>query len=155
MTFTPVVQQSGAETRSLPGGFYVAQGSGVYQATAATTGPWDAGLQHGGPPIALLARSLEEQGAAAGLRIARLAIDFFGPVPVSEVSIDTEVLRAGSRIQISGATMRAGGRVVLRATAFHLLAEAGRSPAVPSLFAVPALPAKEVEARFPGMDRFP
>ena len=51
--------------------------------------------------------------------------------------------------------MRAGGRVVLRATAFHVLAEAGRSPAVPSSFAVPGLPSKEVEARFPGMERFP
>jgi hypothetical protein len=155
MTFTPAVQQSGADTRSMPGAFYIDKGSGVYQATAATTGPWDAGLQHGGPPIALLARSLEDQGAPAGLRIARIAVDFFSPVPVSEVSIHTEVLRGGSRIQISGATMRVGGRVVLRATAFHVLAEAGRSRAVPSSFAVPGLPSKEVEARFPGMERFP
>jgi hypothetical protein len=154
MTFTSALQQSGADTQSVPGAFYIDKGSGVYQATAATTGPWDAGLQHGGPPVALLARSLEEQGAS-GLRIARISVDFFSPVPVSEVSISTEVLRGGSRIQISSATMRAGERMVLRATAFHVLAEPGRSPAVPSAFAVPALPSTEVEARFPGMERFP
>jgi hypothetical protein len=155
MTLTRAIQRSGADTGSAPGAFYVSKGSGVYQATSATTGPWDAGLQHGGPPIALLARSLEEQGAPAGLRLARIAVDFFSPVPVSEVSITTEVLRGGSRIQISGATMQAGGRVVLRATAFHVLAQPGRSPAVPSSFAVPGLPSKGVEARFPGMERFP
>ena len=155
MTLTSAAQQSGVEPGSIPKAFYVAKGPGVFQATAATTGPWDAGLQHGGPPIALLGRSLEEQSAPAGSRIARIAVDFFGPVPVSEVSVETEVLRGGSRIQISGATMRAGDRMVLRATGFHVLAEVGRSPAVSSSFVVPDLPTREAEARFPGMGRFP
>jgi hypothetical protein len=126
-----------------------------FRANLATTGPWDPGLQHGGPPIALLGRALERLGGPSGSRIARLAVDFFSPVPLSEVAVSTAVLRAGKKIQFSEATMRAGDRVVLRATAGHLLAEAGRSPVVPSPFVVPPMPRHESEIRFPGLDRFP
>jgi acyl-CoA thioesterase superfamily protein/acyl-Coa thioesterase superfamily protein len=128
---------------------------GVFQANAATIGPWDKTLQHGGPPIALLGRALELKGGPGGARIARLTFDFLGPVPVSQVAVEVQVVRPGARIQLSEATMRAEGRVVLRATAWHLLAEKGRSPAVPSSFVVPELPSEETEARFPGLERFP
>jgi Acyl-CoA thioesterase C-terminal domain/Acyl-CoA thioesterase N-terminal domain len=143
------------ETASALQAFYDRLSPDVFQANEATVGPWDATLQHGGPPAALLGRALEAQGGPPGSRIARLAFDFFGPVPVSQVSIETGVLRGGTRVQLSEATMRANGRVVLRATAWHLLAESGRSPAVPSSFIVPELPTHEVEARFRGMGRFP
>lgn len=39
----------------------------------------------------------------------------------------------------------------MRASAWHVLAEAGRSPSVPSPFAAPAFPPHEAEARFPSM----
>jgi Thioesterase-like superfamily len=126
-----------------------------FQANVATTGPWDAALQHGGPPMALLGRMLEMQGGPDGSRIAHLAFDFFGPVPVSDVTLSSTIVRAGSRIQLSEATMTARGRVVLRAAAWHLLAEAGRSPEVAFSFDVPELPTRETEARFAGMERFP
>lgn len=135
--------------------FYDPQTPDVFHANAATAGPWDVTLQHGGPPVALLARALEAQGRPAGSRIAHIACDFFGPVPVSQVSIQADVLRAGSRIHLSEATMRARGRVVLRATAWHLVADAGRSPPVNGSFVVPPLPPHDAEARFPGMARFP
>jgi hypothetical protein len=135
--------------------FYTELAPGSFQANIATTGPWDAALQHGGPPLALLGRALELQGGPKGSRIARLAFDFFSPVPVSDLAIKTAIVRAGSRIQLSEATMTAGGRVVLRAAAWHLLAEAGRSPVVPSSFIVPPLPARATEARFAGMSTFP
>ena len=135
--------------------FYDPQTADVFQANTATVGPWDPALQHGGPPAALLGRALEARGGPSGARIARIAFDYFGPIPVSTVTVHTELLRAGTRIQLSGATMQAGGRVVLRASAWHLLAETGRSPAVPSSFVVPALPPVDAEARFPGLERFP
>jgi len=135
--------------------FYDSQTSYVFQANAATIGPWDSALQHGGPPAALLGRALEAQGGPRGSRISRIVFDFFGPIPVSQVSVQTQVLRAGKRVQLSEATLQAGGRVALRATAWHLLAEVGRSPAVPSSFVVPALPPHGAEAVFPGMRRFP
>jgi hypothetical protein len=134
--------------------FYDRVGAGVFRANVATTGPWDARLQHGGPPAALLARALEGQ-RAVGTRLARIAVDFYGPVPVAEVSIETEVLRPGAKVQLSTATLHANGRVAMRATAWYLLVEAGRSSGVPQPFLVPDLPAIEAEARFPNMGRFP
>lgn len=138
----------------MPDSFYEPLAPETYRSTAATVGPWDAGLQHGGPPAALLGHALENAGSPAGSRIARIAFDFFSPVPVADLSTRTEVVRPGRRIQLSAATLRAGGRVVLRATAWHVLAEAGRSPDIASSFVVPALPARETEARFPNGERF-
>ena len=135
--------------------FYTPRAPGVYESNRATTGPWDPGLQHGGPPAALLGHMLEQQGGPPGSRLARITFDFHGPVPVSEVSVASEVLRAGSRIQLSSATLRAGVRTCMRATAWHLLADAGRSPEVTTAFTVPGLPALESIAQFPGADRFP
>jgi hypothetical protein len=43
----------------------------------------------------------------------------------------------------------------MRATAWHVRVEPGRSPAVPPPFVPPELPQVESEARFPQMGRFP
>lgn len=150
-----MIAASRDDTTPMSESFYDSQAPNVFQAQTATIGPWDAGLQHGGPPAALLGRALEAQSGLNGLRISRLAFDFFSPVPVSLVSIQTEVLRPGKKIQLAEATMRVAGRVTLRATAWYLLAEAGRSPVVPMSFVVPPLPQQATEARFPGMARFP
>ncbi len=135
--------------------FYTCHAPGVYESHRATTGPWDPGLQHGGPPAALLGHTLQQLGASTGARLARITFDFYGPVPVAELSVETEVLRTGSRIQLSTATLRAGARIVMRATGWHLLAEAGRSPTVAPVFTIPALPEHETLAQFPGAERFP
>jgi hypothetical protein len=134
--------------------FYAQVTSSLFRALPATTGPWDRTQQHGGPPVALLGRALERLGGPAGSRIARIAFDFYGPVPVGLVSVETAVLRPGRKLQISEATLRTAGRVVLRATAAHALAEAGRSPAVDQPFDVPPLPAAETRLVFPGIERF-
>jgi hypothetical protein len=102
----------------------------------------------------LLGRALERLGGPAGSRIARIAFDFYSPVPLGLVSVETSVLRPGRKLQISEATMRAAGRVVLRATAAHVLAEAGRSPAVGEPFEVPPLPAAATRVVFPGIEHF-
>lgn len=135
--------------------FYEPGAPGIYRSSVATTGPWGAGLQHGGPPAALLGRTLNAIGSESGLRVARIAFDFFGPVPVADLSLETEVLRRGRRIQLSTASLRTGDRTVMRATAWHILAEPGRSVPVESGLAVPALPASETVALFPGTGRFP
>jgi hypothetical protein len=134
--------------------FYIQLSPRLYRALPETTGPWDPTLQHGGPPAALLGRALERLGGPPGTRIARLAFDFFHPVPVGHVSVDTSVVRQGRKLQISEATMKAAGRVVLRAAAAHVLADAGRSPEVPETFEVPPLPANETRMTFPGLERF-
>jgi hypothetical protein len=71
---------------------------GRYLADACTGGPWDPGLQHGGPPNALVVRAAERAAAAesgrADLVASRLAAEFVGPVPVAEVSTTARVVRA-------------------------------------------------------------
>ncbi len=150
----PAAPKPASRTGAEEAGFYSQVTSSLFRALPATTGPWDRTQQHGGPPIALLGRALERLGGPAGSRIARIAFDFYSPVPVGLVSVETAILRPGRKLQISEATMRAAGRVVLRATAAHVLAEAGRSPAVDEPFVIPPLPAAETPLVFPGIERF-
>ena len=72
--------------RPRPGGamsaaaaFYEPLGDGRYRATPATIGPWSPGLQHAGPPCALLAHVLERLSPRPGARIARLSVELLGP----------------------------------------------------------------------------
>src|SRR4029079_12712067 len=135
--------------------FYDVLSGNTFRANSWTAGPWDPALQHGGPPAALLGRALETQRNSPDARVASIVFDFFGPVPVSEVSIESEVLRPGDKVTLCSAALRANGRLAMRATAWHVRVEPGRSPAVPPPFVPPELPHVESEARFPPMGRFP
>lgn len=142
---------------SLPGSdsFYAHRGGDRFDSLRATTGPWDPGQQHGGPPAALLGHTLRNLGGPPGTRIARIAFDFHGPVPVAPLTVETQVVRPGARIQLATATLQAGTRTAMRATAWYVSAEAGRSPVVSAPFTVPPLPADATVVQFPGADRFP
>mgnify|MGYP001294427424 CR=1 FL=1 len=127
-------------SRHLPEAFYVPSGEDSYIATLATQGPWDPGLQHGGPPSALLATAVEEHTGRPGLRAARITVDFLGPIPMGEVTVRVQVLRPGRRVQLAQAEMVHTGRTVAVARVWqHLLAPDGQVPATGSSPA-PALP---------------
>ncbi len=83
----------------LPGSLYV-PADGGWLATALTIGPWDSGLQHAGPPAALLLREAERAGGIADGQTVRLAYDIFAPVPVGPVRISSSVVRPGRRIEL-------------------------------------------------------
>jgi hypothetical protein len=76
------------------GSFYVPLGEGLFRATELTASPWGPGSQHGGPPAALLGRTLESDTGGEGGVFARLAFEFLGPVPVGELSVEAKT--AGS-----------------------------------------------------------
>src|SRR5437588_1555 len=76
----------------------------VFQPTTATVGPWDQGLQHGGPPAALLAHETLRAGARDDVRLAHFSLDFFGPVPLAPMTVRAEVVRPGKRIELVTAT---------------------------------------------------
>src|ERR671933_518418 len=89
-----------------------------YRATALTIGPWDPGLQHAGPPAALLAREVERVSAIEDGQTARLTFDILGPVPVGLVRLRGSVLRPGRRIELVEAVLTgADDRPLMRATA--------------------------------------
>jgi Thioesterase-like superfamily len=104
----------------LPSALYV-PADGGFRATALTIGPWDRGLQHAGPPAALLAREAERAGAIEGGQAVRLAYDIFAPVPVGPVRVRAGVVRPGRRIELVEATLDAGdGRPLMRLSAWRL-----------------------------------
>lgn len=68
-----------------------------------TAGPWSPEAQHGGPPAALAARSIE--GLAAGV-LGRLTMELLGPVPVGPLEVSASVVRPGRSVSLVGAELR-------------------------------------------------
>ncbi|MFI6708553.1 thioesterase family protein [Nonomuraea sp. NPDC050478] len=120
---------------------YVPLSEGRYRATEHTQGPWDPRTQHLGPVTALIAHELARTAPRPGLDLARLAVDVFGPVPVGELEVRTEVVRDGKRVQCLAASVSSGGREHVRATAWRIR-EAG-TPGTSS--PPPPLPPSESE----------
>ena len=104
----------------LPAALYVPTGDG-YLATALTIGPWDAGLQHAGPPAALLAREAVRAGGIDGGQTVRLAYDIFAPVPVGPVRVHSSVIRPGRRVELVEAVLTgADDRPLMRLSAWRM-----------------------------------
>lgn len=104
--------------------YYLPVGAGSagerYRATPHTGGPWSAAHQHGGPPATLLARAIESRVLPTGFGISRFTMDLLGPVPVGEVAVSAEVLRAGRAVHLAAATLTdvATGRACAQARAW-------------------------------------
>jgi Thioesterase-like superfamily len=104
----------------LPPAYYLPLGDGRFAATEATMSPWDSAAQHGGPPTALLAACLDDAFGRPTMRVARISVDFLGPMPRAQVRVETSLLRPGKRTQLSEATLWAGDRAVAVARVWHL-----------------------------------
>jgi Thioesterase-like superfamily len=100
--------------------FFLPRGPGRFQATELTRGPWDPGLQHAGPPAALLGRAVERHGDRPGMRVARITFDIVRPLPIAELQVTTGLLRGGRSLELVEATLRAGEVELVRATALRI-----------------------------------
>jgi hypothetical protein len=109
---------------------------GRYLAAEATGGPWNAELQHGGPPSALLTREAErvvaEQTGRSDLLAVRLAVEFVGPVPVGEVTVEARVVRAARSAALVESVVSAGDRMCLQGRVW-LVRSADTSAIAPAL----------------------
>jgi hypothetical protein len=104
----------------LPPALYLPRDDG-FEATALTIGPWDPGLQHAGPPAALLAREAERAGGIEGGQTVRLAYDILAPVPVGPLGVRATVVRPGRRVELVEAVLSgADGRPLMRLTAWRM-----------------------------------
>lgn len=101
--------------------FYVPLGEDRYRSTVHTSGPWDPGAQHGGPPSALLGRAIERCSPREELATARVTVELLGPVPVAELSVSARVVRPGRSVELVEATLSAAGRDVARARAWRVV----------------------------------
>lgn len=101
--------------------FYLPAGADdTFVATEHTGSPWDANLQHGGPPSALLARAAERESASWPFTVVRMAVEILGPVPVGEVRVASHVARPGRSVELVETELSAAGRVTVRARAWRV-----------------------------------
>ncbi|MBV9449724.1 MAG: thioesterase family protein [Streptosporangiaceae bacterium] len=122
--------------------FYVPLGDGRWQATPHTTGPWDPGAQHGGPPSALLGRAVQRCAPREEMIITRFTCEILRAIPVDEITIAARVARPGRSVELLEASASADGREVARATAWRVRRTESASvkprfPAPPDLPAPP------------------
>ena len=127
---------------SVPDAYYVPTGDpDVFLATPNTAGPWDPRAQHGGPPSALLTRTIERlpSSIAGDSQLARLTVEILGPVPIGAMRVRASVVRPGRTVELIDAELEGDGRVALRARAWRIrttelaLPELGPPPVAPSL----------------------
>ena len=104
-------------------------------------GPWDAGMQHGSAPAALAVWAAEAIPTAQPMRIARVTIDLMRPVPVAPLTLQTEILREGRKIQLCAVRLLAENVIVVGATILKIKTQALTLPSevadLPSSFPVP------------------
>ncbi|AEV85411.1 hypothetical protein ACWT_4391 [Actinoplanes sp. SE50] len=135
-----------------PDAYYLPAGDGEFDATTATTSPWDDAMQHGGPPAGLLARAVELTRPDPEMPIARLTVDMLGPIPRGRVRTEATIVRPGRRVEMVEARLWAGGRLAVTATAWRIRTQKDltRRYAVPVV--PPPLPAAQAAVFFPGVD---
>lgn len=130
-----------------PGSFYqldeTAVGSSTVTATPHTAGPWSAEAQHGGPPMALMAREAQRLGDGSRV-VARVTCDLLGPVPVARLRVIARVMRPGRSVELVECELvdLATSRAVARA-AMWLVPRVESGP-VAGLPALPPGPAEGV-----------
>lgn len=105
--------------RTVSDAFYV-EDRGRFVSTDLTRGPWDPGAQHGGPPAALLGRTVEHHDDRQDLQVARITFEILRPVPIAPLEVRTDAVRQGRSVQVVAATMTAHGVEVMRATALRI-----------------------------------
>jgi Thioesterase-like superfamily len=110
-------------------------------------GPWDPKLQHGAAPASLICWAVEQLPSPVPMRVARLTVDLMRPVPVAPLTLETDVLRQGKKIQLAAVRLLANGNEIVRATALRIRREARALPK--SAFCPP------IDARGPEMGRDP
>lgn len=136
-----------------PAAFYLPVSDGIYDSTSATTSPWDGQQQHGGPPSALLARTIQACTPRPDMAVSRISIDFLGPIPQGRMEVSAEVLRPGRRVELVEARLDVAGRRVAVARAWLGQVDVDTAPAVPTdPPPVPARPGPQEQAYFPGVD---
>jgi hypothetical protein len=105
--------------------FFEPDGDG-FAPTELTRGPWDPDAQHAGPPAALLGRSIERIGAedtdaeVPPAVVGRVTYEILRSVPIARLTVSTQVLRPGRRVELVEARLGDGDGEVMRATAWRL-----------------------------------
>lgn len=112
-------------------------------------GPWDSRMQHGAAPSSLAVWAAERIATPVAMRIARVTVELMRPVPIRPLTLETEVVRQGRKIQLCTVRLKADGVPVAAANVLKVRCEEEPLPAgVPD----PALelPGPEASREEPG-----
>jgi hypothetical protein len=122
--------------------FYLPLGDDRFEPTTFTESPWDTAMQHGGPPAALLAHlmALRVRDQSGDLRLARLSVDFLGPIPRRPLAVEVTPLKPGRLTSLVEGRIVVDGRVAVVARGWHIAA--GPTPPV----VTPAEPVPDIPA---------
>jgi hypothetical protein len=91
-------------------------------------GPWDPRMQHGSAPAGLAVWAAEAIPTAVPMRVARVTIDLMRPVPLAPLTLETEVLREGRKIQLCAIRLRADGTTAVAASVLKVKLQAHKLP---------------------------
>ena len=91
-------------------------------------GPWHPSMQHGSPPAALVVWAAEKIPTQGVMRVARVTVDLMRPVPVAPLTIESEVLRDGRKIQLCAVRLLSDGIVVVGATVLKIKVQGNELP---------------------------
>jgi hypothetical protein len=75
--------------------------------------------------------------------LSRLTFEILHAVPVGEVEASARVGRPGRSVELLEASLRAGGREVVRASAWRILKAPPDAPSTPPAYELPPLPERE------------
>ncbi len=92
-------------------------------------GPWDSRMQHGSAPASLVVWAAERIATPLPMRIARVTIDLMRPVPLAPLTLETDVLREGRKIQLCAVRLKAEGVLVVAASVLKIRSEPQPLPA--------------------------
>lgn len=99
-------------------------GDGRFTPGVGAQGAWRDDEQHMAPISGLLAQCIAEHDGRAPdsppVRIARISYEILGFIPLLETTVQVRTIRPGRTIELVEATAAAGGRAVVRATAWRL-----------------------------------
>jgi hypothetical protein len=105
------------QPRDFAAAYRLREGHGV-DSGELTRGPWDAGLQHAGPPLALVCRAIEQAAAPHGLtHLGRLTANLLRPVPIGPLQVEVQAEHVGRTAGHFAAQLLSQGKLLARVTA--------------------------------------
>jgi hypothetical protein len=140
-----------------PEAYYLPGPDATFVPTLATESPWSTDAQHGGPPTALLGHVMRARHPAEAMRIARITVEFLGPVPRVPLTVTTAIIRDGRRIRLLEGTLSdTSGKPAALARAWQIAANGEGGVPVDRLppQLPPPIPQAQPQRYFPGFENW-
>ena len=104
----------------MPAAYYQRLDAERFQPTAHAQGAWNDHEQHMAPVSGLLAHALERHAPRPDLVMARVTYEILGLITLAPTTVRVRTVRPGRTIELLEAVASAGGRDVVRASAWRL-----------------------------------